>query len=285
MELTFYYNGELKRNSELNISSFEQAFLYGDGVYEPLTIVNREIRFESEHFSRFFKALKMVNINLKINENILKKIIHSLLDLNSLSDATVRLMAIRGESTGYYFEDAQSVPSLLVMTLPLKHFSEKLYFGGVKISTAQLRDISGSTFYSDVRSLGMITRRQSYREAKEKGFFEALMTNIEGYITQCTNSNIFIVRDNTLVTPDLSCGVYPGVTREFVLSASKQMRIDTYEGFILLSNVYQADECFITSTEFGIMPVISCDNKRIGANKPGSITRHLIELFRTQSNN
>ncbi len=280
MELTFFYNGELVKTSELHISAFEQAFLFGEGVYEPLIVRNREMHLAEPHFKRFLKGTEKLGMNLKVNGKVLEKTIMTLLDLNSMDDAMVRLIATKGESSGYFYEDIFSIPSLLIMTLPLKLFSDKLYFMGVTLHTTEWRDLSSSSFHTDIRTLSSLSRRMIYREARKEGHFDALLVNIEGYVTQCTGSNIFIVKENTLITPDVSCGAFPDAVREYILKAvAKDMNIETYEGFILIKNVYDADECFISSTEAGVLPVVACDGKKIGNGRLGRLTRQVQQYF------
>ena len=280
MELTFYYNGEFLKSTELHISAFERAFLYGEGVYEPIVVRQKELFLADKHFGRFLNAAQTLQMDLKMNESILEKTIMTLLDLNSMNDAMVRLIATGGDSSGYFYEDIYTLPSVLIMTLPLKLFSEKLYYMGITLKTSAWRDVSSSSFYHDIRTLSMMNKRISYREAREKGHFDALMINIEGYVTQCTGSNIFFVKEKTLITPDISCGIFPGVTREHVLyEIARELNIETYEGFILLSNIFNADECFITSTEAGIIPVVSCDDNKIGSGRIGRVTKQIQEYF------
>ena len=280
MELTFYYNGELLKSTELHISAFDQAFLYGEGLYEPILVKNRNIILGDRHYDRLFKGASTLGINLKVTDKVLDKAIMTLLDLNSLDDAMVRIIVTKGDSSGYFYEDVHSFPNLIIITLPCKFFSEKLGFMGVTLKTSPWRDISSSSLFHDIRSLNAMHRRINYREAKEKGHFDALMINVEGYVTQCTGSNIFLIKEKTLITPDISCGVFPGVMREYTLyDIASDLKLETYEGFVLSSNVYEADECFITSTEAGLLPVVSCDGEKIGNGRPGRITKQIQEYF------
>jgi branched-chain amino acid aminotransferase len=280
MELTFYYNGELLKSTELYISAFDQAFLYGEGLYEPLIVRNRKMLLSQEHFDRFLSSAEALKMDLKVTGSMLEKTIMTLLDLNSMDDAMVRLIATRGDSSGYYYEDLYSIPSLLIMTLPLRLFSEKLYMMGVTLKTAQWRDIPSFSFPSDQRTLSIMNRRLCYREAREKNHFDALMLNLEGYMTQCTGSNIFLLKGRTLTTPDLTSGIFPGVMRENILSSiARELNLDLYEGFILINQLFDADESFIASTEAGVLPVISCDGRRIGNGRPGRVTKKVQEFF------
>ncbi|MBN1521922.1 MAG: aminotransferase class IV [Candidatus Aureabacteria bacterium] len=280
MELTFYHNGELLRSTELHISAFDQAFLYGEGITEPILVRNRKLLLAEKHFDRFFRGASTIGLDLRVTEKIIEKTIMTLLDLNSMNDCMVRLIATKGDSSGYFYEDVHSLPTFLMMTLPLKFFSEKLYYMGVTLKTSSWRDISPTSFYHDIRTLSAMNRRVNYREAKEEGNFDSLMINIEGYVTQCTGSNIFLVKERTLITPDLSCGIFPGVTREYVLyDVARELNLDTYEGFILQHNVINAEECFITSTEAGVLPVAACDGEKIGTGRPGRITKMIQEYF------
>ena len=280
MELTYYCNGEFVKSSDLSVSLYDQAFLYGDGIYEPILVRDREIIFLEQHIGRFLQSAEILGYNLNISEKVVKETVFALLDLNSLDDCMVKLIATRGDCSGYYYEDNYSYPVFIVIMLPPKYFPENIYFMGVSLKTSLLRDVPTYSMNHNIRALNMLNRRINYYEAKKEGFFDALMINVEGYVTQCTGSNIFIINENTIITPDLSCGVYPGVMRDYILDyVAKELNLDVYEGFVLAQNVIKAKECFIASTEIGVVPVISCDGNKIGSGRVGTITKSVQSYF------
>jgi branched-chain amino acid aminotransferase len=118
-------------------------------------------------------------------------------------------------------------------------------------------------------------------EAKRMGVFEAVLLNLDGYLTEGTTSNVFFVQRGELYTPALSCGLLEGVTRAIVLKLARRAGLKTHEGRYTLSDLRQADEIFLTSTTLEVVPVISVMSpNRIWSGRPGPVTRRLHGLFR-----
>jgi len=117
-------------------------------------------------------------------------------------------------------------------------------------------------------------------EAEQAGCLEAVMLNKEGFVTECTGDNIFIVRDSELLTPDPSHGALDGITRRFVMELAGSIGIRAAEAAITSYDLYTADECFLTGTGAEIIPVIRIDGRMVGNGEPGRITRMLTERFK-----
>jgi branched-chain amino acid aminotransferase len=117
-------------------------------------------------------------------------------------------------------------------------------------------------------------------QAKQNRADEGLMLTLDGYLTEGSISNLFLVKRRRLYTPAAGLGILEGITRRLVLGLAEESRIPVYEARLAPSDLYKADECFLTNTSMEIMPVVKADGIKIGDGKPGSITRLLHEAYR-----
>jgi branched-chain amino acid aminotransferase len=116
-------------------------------------------------------------------------------------------------------------------------------------------------------------------EAKNRGAYEGFMLDAEGYVAEGTISNIFIVKSGKVMTPPRH-NILPGITRETVLSLAKKRGIRAEEALVAPDRLYEAEECFITSSIMELVPVVTVDGKKIGTGAPGKMTSCLLEAYR-----
>ena len=117
------------------------------------------------------------------------------------------------------------------------------------------------------------------REAIAAGAFDSILLNWESHLTECTVSNLFFVRAGQLCTPALACGLLDGITRDIVLSLAQEAQIPVEEGHFGIEAIHKADECFLTNTSMGVMPVTVVDGHPVGNGSPGLLTQQLHRLF------
>jgi len=129
---------------------------------------------------------------------------------------------------------------------------------------------------SRIKSLNYLLHILARFDAKRLGFDEAILTNTKGFITEATTSNIFIVKNNALITPSAESGILPGVTRGVIMEIAKRLKISVKEKFVTRREMLAADEIFLTNSLAEVLPVTKVDSKRIGSGKVGDITK----LFR-----
>jgi branched-chain amino acid aminotransferase len=118
------------------------------------------------------------------------------------------------------------------------------------------------------------------QEGFKRGAFEVIMRNYRGELTECSMSNLFLVRRGTALTPPLSAGLLPGITREFVFEIGKHAGIPVIESTLRDEDLYAADEAFLTGTTREIMPIVEVDDQKIGTGMPGPVTKKLHAEFR-----
>ena len=131
-----------------------------------------------------------------------------------------------------------------------------------------------------VKSLNYLSNILAKLEAQNAGAGEGLMLNEQGYVTECTGDNIFIVKKGQISTPYLNSGILEGVTRAVVFELAEKLEIRTIECELIRHDIYTADECFLTGTAAEVIPAVQLDRRLIGNGQPGPITLQLIESFR-----
>ncbi len=119
------------------------------------------------------------------------------------------------------------------------------------------------------------------QEALRTDAFEGVMRNYRGELSECTTSNLFIVKNGVALTPPLDAGLLPGITREFLFDVGKQIDVDVREQILRDDDLFDADEAFLTSTTREVVPIVTVNDRTIGAGKPGAVTGKLLNAFRT----
>ncbi len=281
MDLTVYLNGEFVKSEEAKISIYDHSFLYGDSIFETLQTYNKHIFQFHEHMDRFFESARQIYLEVPLIRSVIEKAIRILLDQNDLDDAVVRIMLSRGEGAiGIDIEQCPT-PTLLITAYPKNSLSTKHYQSGVALVLSSHRKIPPQCLDSNIKSGNYLPMVIAREEAKRRGAFDALFLNIEGYLTECTTSNLFIVKEGRFLTPDLSCGVLPGVTRKTVMQLAEALNKEAFETFLAPEDLVHAEEAFICNSVFEILPVTTYEKKPIAHGRPGKLTQSLMQEFQT----
>ena len=230
---------------------------------------------------RFFESARQIYLEVPLIRSVIEKAIKILLDQNALTDAAVRIMLSRGEGAIGIDLDLCPKPTFLITADPPRETPSKHYEQGVALVLSPHRRISPQCLDSSIKSGNFLPMILAREEAKRREAFDALLLNLEGYITECSSSNIFVVNEGRILTPDLNCGVLPGVTRKTVMELTEQMGKQVYETFMAPEDVVHAQECFITNTTFEILPVTTYERKEIAHGRPGKFTLSLMNEYRS----
>jgi len=134
-----------------------------------------------------------------------------------------------------------------------------------------------------IKSNNLMNSALAMQEALRSGAFEGVMRNYRGELTECTTSNLFIVKAGVALTPPLDAGLLPGITREFLFDVGKQIGVDVREQTLRDEDLFGADEAFLTSTTREAVPIVTVNDRTIGTGKPGPVTGKLLSAFRSQT--
>jgi branched-chain amino acid aminotransferase len=149
----------------------------------------------------------------------------------------------------------------------------------VKISSWQRHDPNAMP--PAAKGTGMyINSSMAKVEALKAGYDEAVLLSPQGYVSECTGENIFVIHDDRLLTPPSSAGALEGITQDSVLTIAKDLGIEVAHTNILRSDLYTADEAFMSGTAAEVVPIVSVDDRRVGDGTPGEMTRKIQEVYK-----
>ncbi|MDO9464221.1 MAG: branched-chain-amino-acid transaminase [bacterium] len=275
-----YIDGKFFPTSKANISVYDHGFLYGDGVFEGIRIYNGNIFMLDEHINRLYDSAKAIKLKVPLSKAELRNAVRQAHKVNGLKDGYVRLIVTRG--IGDLGIDPRTClkSSIVIIVNKIALYPRELYRKGMEIITASTQRTPVSALNPQIKSMNYLNNILAKIEAVNAGANEALMLNSSGNVVECSGDNIFIYRNDTLITPPTSIGALDGITRGIVIKLAEQESLKVKELIFSRYEVYTSDECFLSGTAAEIIPVIKLDGREIGNGKPGKITALLINKFK-----
>ena len=272
-------NGELKPRAEAVVSVFDSGFMLGDGVWEGLRVHKGRIAFLDRHLDRLFEGARAIAMDIGLSRAELAKRLYETLDANEMSDGVhIRLMVTRGvRSTPY--QDPRVVVSgaTVVIVAEYKEPPEGIHERGLKLFTVHVRRGDPAVQDPKLNSHSKLNCITACIQAVQAGADEGLMLDPHGFVATCNSTHFFIVRKGEVWT---SSGKYclGGITRALVLEVCREAGIPAVEKDFSLTDVYSADEAFVTGTFAGIVPVRDVDGRTLECRGP--TVERLQKLYR-----
>jgi branched-chain amino acid aminotransferase len=280
MNLKIYIDGNFHHQAEAKISVFDHGLLYGDGVFEGIRFYNDRVFRLEEHIDRLWDSARAIALDIPMSKSELVAAILETIRQNDLHDGYVRLIVTRGVGSLGLSPDTCRRPSIIIIAATIALYPEELYHKGLTMVTCSTRRTPPAALSPRVKSLNYLSNILGKLEAQNAGAGEGLMLNEQGYVSECTGDNIFIVKKGEISTPHLSSGILAGVTRAVVFELAEKLTIRAVERELIRHDIYTADECFLTGTAAEVIPAVQLDRRLIGRGQPGPITLQLIESFR-----
>jgi branched-chain amino acid aminotransferase len=280
MGLKVYIDGKYVDKEDAKISIFDHGFLYGDGVFEGIRSYNRLVFKLKEHINRLYESAHSIMLDVGISKEEMKKAVIETLKHNEMKDAYIRLIVTRGVGDLGLDPRKCKRASIIVITDKIRLYPEKLYKEGLSIITVPTQRNIPEALNPQIKSLNYLNNILAKIEAINSGYEEALMFTASGYVAECTGDNIFMLKNNCLITPPAYLGVLKGITRGAVMDIAGKKGLEVKEEIITRHELFTADECFLTGTAAEIIPVVSIEKRIVGTGKPGKITLELMEEFR-----
>ncbi|AIY90926.1 branched-chain-amino-acid transaminase [Geoglobus acetivorans] len=283
-ELLVYMNGEFVPESQAKVSVFDHGFLYGDGVFEGIRAYNGKVFKLYEHIDRLYDCARVIDLKIPLSKEEFAEAILETLRRNNLRDAYIRPIVTRG--AGDLGLDPRKCPSpnVIIITKPWGKLYGDLYEKGLKAITVAIRRNAIDSLPPNIKSLNYLNNILAKIEANAKGGDEAIFLDHNGYISEGSGDNIFIVKNGTITTPP-TLNNLKGITRQVVIELINELEIPFREANIGLFDLYSADEIFVTGTAAEIAPVTYIDGRTVGNGKPGKVTKMLMEKFRERTEN
>ncbi|OYU14511.1 MAG: aminotransferase class IV [Alphaproteobacteria bacterium PA4] len=272
-------NGVLKPRGEAMVSVFDSGFMLGDGVWEGLRVHGGRVAFLDQHFDRLWEGAKAIFMDLGVTRAELEQRLYDTIDANGMDHCHIRLMVTRGlRSTPYQDPRVVVSPATIVIIAEHKDPLPETATRGIRLFTVHVRrgypDVQDPRLNSHSK-LNCIT---ACIQATQAGADEALMLDPHGFVATCNSTHFFIVRRGEVWT---SSGDYclDGITRRNVINVCKAAGIPVFEKNFSLTQVYGADEAFVTGTFAGVAPVTSVDG-RVLSDGRGPMVERLQGLYR-----
>ncbi|BDX06580.1 aminotransferase class IV [Planctobacterium marinum] len=273
-------NGELVPREQAKISVFDSGFILGDGVWEGIRLHHGRLAFIEQHMRRLFDGFKALDMEPGISKQALIDRIQQTCIANNMHDGVhIRLMVTRGiKATPYQDPRVTITPATIVIIAEHKTPLIKDDFNGIDLFTSHVR-----RGYSDVQDPKLNTHSKlncifACIQAAKAGADESLMLDPHGFVATCNSTHFFIVRHGEVWT---STGDYclDGITRRNVINVCKLHNIPVYERNFTLSDVYGADEAFVTGTFAGLTRVKQVDGRSIGDGDETPLLARLQQLY------
>jgi len=279
-ELLIYIDGEYYPKSEAKISVYDHGLLYGDGVFEGIRSYGGIVFQLKEHMDRLYNSAHAIMLDIPLKKEEMIKAILETLRKNNLKDAYIRLVVTRGVGDLGLDPRKCPKPSIIIITEPtLKLYDEEKRRKGISMVISWVRRDPVDATTHEIKSLNYLNSILSKIEASNAGADEALILDTRGFICEATGENLFIVKNGMLITPPASSGALPGITAKVVKKVAERSGYPVVERDITPSELYGADEAFLTGTGAGIMPIREVNKRRIGSGGMGPVTERLLEEF------
>ncbi len=250
-------NGECLDIKDAKISIFDRGFLFGDSIYEVFKTQNSIPLYFDAHWERFLESCRLISLDLPFDKEQLfssVKKIFKFSEIASQEDIYIRMRFTRGKGLDLDIASA-SDPSLIIFTKKLPSWNEQFYSRGIKLWLGDVLRNSTRSLSPSIKGGNYLNNILGLTDAKNHQCDDVLFYNHDGLITECSNSNFFVIHDHQIITAPANHGLLKGITRKVLL---EEINIDSYEfveAEIDDALLEQSREAFITSTTRGVMPV------------------------------
>jgi len=265
----------LRADFPRTISADDHGFLYGDGVYDTLRYYRGQPFQWDAHWRRLSRSARAIGLKVPSPHKV-RSVVQSVLRRAQRPNASVRITLSRGAGALGLDPALCATPTCVIHLHPDRDL-EAWRQAGVSAGLVSIRHIPPESLDSRIKSTSLLNSVLAKAEAKKRGWFEGILLNLRGEITEGTTTNVFFVRGNVLYTPAEDCGLLPGITRGLVLRLAKKCRITCRVGRYTPNALTRADEIFLTNSSLEIVPVVRWNGRRV--RRPGRITRLLQDQY------
>ena len=272
-----YYNS---KNAKVNIN--DRGYHFGDSVYE-VVLFNEGIFYDFEgHINRLFDSLNYINIKFHLSKISLKIIINNLIKINRLSFGSVYIQVSRGIAERNHSYKGMNIKPLLSIIITKKFNDINSNLKGVNAIT--LDDNRWSR--PDIKTTQLLPNVLAKTEANKKGAFEGIFIDSDGYVTEGSSSNIWIINDNNeIITRAIDGQILSGITRKTIAQFAKLNNFIVKEEKFKKEDLYKSKEVFLTSASSFVTPIIKVDNIEINDGKIGQTSINLRNLYFSKLHN
>ena len=277
--MEIFIDGNFYSRETAKISVFDHGFLYGDGVFEGIRAYSGKIFRLEDHLDRLFDGAKTIDLAAPVSKEEMTDAIIETCKRNSIRDGYIRPIISRGVGDLGLDPRKCSTASVIIIAVEWGAMYGDLYEKGLKGVTVSIRRNPPEALPPNVKSLNYLNNILAKIEANYKGGDEAIFFDTNGYLSEGSGDNIFIIKNGVIYCPH-TLNNLRGITRVVTLEIAEKLGISVIERNLGYYDLYSADEVFVTGTAAEVGPITWIDGRIIGSGKPGPVTRQCMEQFR-----
>ncbi|MEP4981327.1 D-amino-acid transaminase [Ascidiaceihabitans sp.] len=279
---TVYLNGEYVAENEAKVSIFDRGFLMADGVYEVTSVLDGKLVDFDGHAVRLERSLGELGMKNPITKDELLAVHRELVSRNDVVDGGVYLQITRGAPADrdFAFPDPETTPCTVVLFTQSKPGVTESPASKAGIKVISIADERWGR--RDIKTVQLLYPSMGKMMAKAAGCDDAWMVE-DGFVTEGTSNNAYIVKGNKIITRALSNDILHGITRAAVLRFAQEAQMEVEERNFTIDEAKEADEAFITSATMFVNGVVEIDGAQIGDGVPGHVSKRLREIYLDES--
>ncbi|MCD6046328.1 MAG: branched-chain amino acid aminotransferase [Gammaproteobacteria bacterium] len=274
--MNLFLNDQLLAPTAASPLCFDRGLLLGDGLFETIRAENNTLLFFEAHYERLKQGALALAIDFTLSALELKNRCHQLLAANHLETtiASVRTTLTRGCAERGIDIPKQQNPTLLIQAAAYTNAS-------AKPKSVYITDIIRNEYSPIIRlkTTNYLELILAKKQAVDRGYDDGLMLNTQGAITELSTANIFVVIEGAIITPPLKDGVLPGIMRQEIITASRQVDIDILEKTLYPEDLLTASECFSSNSLIEIQPILSINEHRFATGTEAIVTQRVIDAY------
>lgn len=279
-----YVNGVITPAEQAVVPVYDHGFLYGEGVYEVVRTYNGVPFLFEPHMRRLRQSARLIQLDVPFSDGELTGWIdQTRLAAGEMREAYIRILLTRGIGETSYAVDATPTPSLIIMVKPLDEPPARVTSDGINIALVPIVRNHPGSVNPIIKSNNLLNNALAMQEAQRRGGEEGLMCNYRGEVSECAQSNFFMVRQGVVLTPPSEAGLLEGITREYLFEVGRDIGIEVRAEVLYPADLQTADEAFITSTTREISPVVTIDGRPVGSGRVGEITKRMLAAYRRRA--
>jgi branched-chain amino acid aminotransferase len=278
-ELLVYIDGAYYPKSQAKVSVYDHGLLYGDGVFEGIRAYNGVVFKLKEHIDRLYRSAHAIMLQIPLTKEEMIQAVVETLRKNKLKDAYIRLVVTRG--IGDLGLDPQKCPkqSTIIITDSISLHASGAKEKGITTMISWVRRNAVDTTTHEIKSLNYLNSVLAKIEATANGADEAISLDKNGCIAEGVGENLFIVKNDKILTPPSSTGALEGITAQVAIKLARSLGYEVTETNITPFQLFTADEAFFTGTAMEMVPIREVNKRQIGNGSPGPVTKKLMVAF------
>lgn len=269
-----YLNGEFIDAAAAKVSAFDRGFIFGDGIYEVVPVLNGRLVDRDDFWERFERSLAAIELNLPLSKSDFGGVLEEIIWRNNLKEGGVYMQITRGVADRDFKFIKGLKPTCFVFCYEKDIVANPDAATGIEVVSVE--DIRWKR--RDIKSISLLAQCYAKEQAVKAGAYEGFMVE-NGFVTEATSSSAFIIKDNVLTTKPLSNEILPGIRRKVILGFAEKAGLEIRQRPFTMDDVYEADEVFISAATLPILPVVKADGKSINGGKVGKYVPILRQMY------